>query len=98
MTTPSTSLTNPQIPQFNGKNYDYWAIIMKALFYAQYLWEFVENGYQEPVDTITYNALTQAEKDLLKENKEKDSKALFFIFQGVNERIFPRIKAATKSK
>lgn len=98
MAAPSTSLTNPQIPEFNGKNYDYWAITMKALFCAQDLWEFVENGYQEPVDATTYNALTQAEKDLLKENKKKDSKALFLIFQGVNESIFPRIQAATKSK
>ncbi|XP_057826189.1 uncharacterized protein LOC131037941 [Cryptomeria japonica] len=98
MAAPSTSLTNPQIPQFNGKNYDYWAITMKALFCAQDLWEFVENGYQEPVDATTYNALTQAEKDLLKENKKKDSKALFLIFQGVNESIFPRIQVATKSK
>ncbi|XP_057855102.1 uncharacterized protein LOC131064830 [Cryptomeria japonica] len=98
MAAPSTSLRNPQIPQFNGKNYDYWAITMKALFCAQDLWEFVENGYQEPVDAIAYNALTQVEKDLLKENKKKDSKALFLIFQVVNESIFPRIQAATKSK
>ncbi|XP_059073703.1 uncharacterized protein LOC131874377 [Cryptomeria japonica] len=71
---------------------------MKALFCAQDLWEFVENGYQEPIDATTYNTLTQVEKDLLKENKKKDSKALFLIFQGVNESIFPRIQVATKSK
>lgn len=31
----TTSLTNPQIPQFNGKNYEYWSITMKALFCSQ---------------------------------------------------------------
>ena len=42
--------------------------------------------------------MSQAEKDLLKDNKKKDSKALFFILQGVHENIFPRIAAATRSK
>jgi hypothetical protein len=39
----------------------------------------VENGFPEPADQQAYQALSQAEKDLLKENKKKDSKALFFI-------------------
>jgi hypothetical protein len=88
----------PKITQFNGKNYDYWEITMKALFCSQDIWDLVENGYPKPADATTYNALSQAEKDLLKDNKKKDSKALFYIFQGVHERIFPRIAAATKSK
>lgn len=71
---------------------------MKALFSAQDLWELVENGYPEPIDTAAYNALSQADKDLLKENRKKDSKVLFFIFQGVHESIFPRIQGASKSK
>eukprot|EP00253_Pinus_taeda_P019205 PITA_19205 len=97
METASTSFTNPQIPQFNGKNYDYWAITMKALFSSQDIWDLVENGFQEPTDEATYNALSQQEKDVLRGNKKKDSKALFYIFQAVHESIFPRVAAATKS-
>ena len=94
----STSLTNPQIPQFNGKNYEYWSITMKALFSSQDIWDLVENGFAEPADAVAYNALTQAEKDLLKDTRKKDSKALFYLFQAIHESIFPRILVATKSK
>lgn len=45
METSSTSLNNPQIPHFNGKNYDYWSITMKALFLSQDIWDLVENGF-----------------------------------------------------
>ena len=63
MATSSTSLTNPQIPQFNGKNYDYWAITMKALFSSQDIWDLVENGFQELAYVAAYNALTQLARD-----------------------------------
>ena len=36
----------------------------------------VENGFPEPADKQAYHALSQAEKDLLKENKKKDSKVV----------------------
>eukprot|EP00253_Pinus_taeda_P035154 PITA_35154 len=98
MATSSTSLTNPQIPQFNDKNYDYWAITMKALFSSQDIWDLVENGFQEPVDASAYNALSQQEKYLLRDNRKKDSKAMFYIFQAFHESIFQRVAAATKSK
>ena len=42
---------------------------MKTLFKSQDLWDLVENGYSEPDD----------DEARLKENKKKDSKALFFI-------------------
>lgn len=42
---PRTSLSNLQISQFNGKNYKYWFITMKALFYSQDIWDLVENGF-----------------------------------------------------
>ena len=98
MATSSTSLNNPQIPEFNGKNYDYWAITMKALFSSQDIWDLVENGFQEPTDAAAYNALSQAERDLLRDNRKKDSKSLFYIFQEVHESIFPRVAAVMKSK
>ena len=77
----SMGIFNTQLPQFNGKNYDYWEITMKALLASQDLWEFVEDGFEELADENEFNNLTQAEKDLLKSNKKKDSKALFFCIK-----------------
>lgn len=71
---------------------------MKALFSSQDIWELVENGFQEPADVAAYNALTQAERDLLRDNRKKDSKCLFYIFRAVHESIFPRIATTTKTK
>lgn len=98
METSRKSLTNPQIPQFNGNNYDYWAITVKAMFSSQEIWYLVENGFLEPTNAATYNALSQAEMDLLRDNRKKNSKALFYIFQVVHESIFLRIPATTNSK
>ena len=95
MAATGTSLENPQLPQFNEKNYDYWDITMRALFSSQDIWELVEQGFQEPADATVLGALTAAERDLLRDNR-KDSKALFYIFQEIHESIFPRFAAATK--
>ena len=84
----STSIGNTQLPQFNGKNYDYWEITMRALFSSQDLWELVEDGLEELADEQAYNALTQIKKDLLKSNRNKDSKALFYLYQAVHESVF----------
>ena len=69
-------MRNTQLPQLNGKNYDYWEITMRALFSSQDMWELVEDGLEEPTDEQAYNALTHAEKYLLKSNRKKDSKSL----------------------
>ena len=79
MVATATSLTNLELPYFNGKNYDYWAITMKAVFSSQDSWELVEHGFQEPVDAAAYYSLIQPQRYFLRENK-KDSKALFYIF------------------
>ena len=60
---------------------------MKTLFRSQELWDLVENGYADPDDETR-----------LRENKKKDSKALFFIQQAVHESIFSKIAAATTAK
>eukprot|EP00253_Pinus_taeda_P026344 PITA_26344 len=97
-TSTSMGLFNPQFPQFNGTNYDYWAITMKALFACQDLWELVEDGFDEPTNENEFNRLTQAEKDLLKSNRKKDSKALVFLYQALYKSVFPRIAGAKTSK
>lgn len=71
---------------------------MKALFSSQDIWDLVENDFQELVDAIAYNAFSQAERDLLRDNKKKDEKVIFYIFQVVHESIFSSVATATKSK
>lgn len=98
MEATGTSLTNPQLPQFNEKNHEYREIMMRALFSSQDIWELVENGYREPIDATTLATLTVVERNVLKENRKNDSKALFYLFQSVYESIFPSIPATAKSK
>ena len=74
----STSISL-QTPIFTGKNYEYRSLTMKALFRRQDVSEIVKHGYAEPADMTTYNNLTQAEKDVLGEQRKKDGKALFYI-------------------
>ncbi|KAI5345401.1 hypothetical protein L3X38_013278 [Prunus dulcis] len=91
----NNNLLQPQLPKFTGKNYSQWSIQMKVLYAAQDLWEVVENGFVEPNDQAV---LTQQQLTELKETRKKDKKALFFIFQVVDEAIFERISSCTTSK
>ncbi|XP_052184346.1 uncharacterized protein LOC127796307 [Diospyros lotus] len=61
---------------------------MKTLFISQDLWDFVESGYHDK----------DKDEGRLKENKKKDSKALFFIQQAVHETVFSKIAAATTAR
>eukprot|EP00253_Pinus_taeda_P012253 PITA_12253 len=97
-TTTGMGMFNSQFPQFNGKNYDYWAITMRAMFSYQDLWELVEDGFEEPADENEVDRLTQAEKDLLKSNRKNDSKARVFLYQAVDQSVFRRIAASKTSK
>eukprot|EP00253_Pinus_taeda_P016931 PITA_16931 len=97
-TSTGMGMFNTQLPQFNGKNYDYWAITIRAWFASQDLWEIVEDGFDEPADETEFNRLTQAEKDLLKSNRKRDSKARVLLYQAVDQSMFPRIAGAKTSK
>ncbi|KAL6351339.1 hypothetical protein AAG906_035131 [Vitis piasezkii] len=67
------SVSQPAIPIFKGECYEFWSIKMKTLFKSQDLWDLVENGYPYP-----------DKEARLKENTKKNSKALFFIQQCVD--------------
>lgn len=86
-TSTSMGIFNTQLPQFNWKNYNYWAITMRALFASQDLWELVEDGFEELANENEFNRLTQTEKDLLKSNRKKDSKTIIFLFDRPREGI-----------
>lgn len=61
---------------------------MKTLFKSQELWDLVENGFPDP---------DEGHAQHLRENRKKDSKALFLIPQSLHDDIFPRISAAETS-
>ena len=83
------------VPIFTGENYDFWSVKMKTFFRSQDLWDIIEDGFTIPEDTST---LTAAQKKELKENKQKDSRALFALQQAADDTIFPRIIGATSAK
>ena len=87
-----------QTPIFTRKNYEYRSLTMKALFRRQDVSEIVQHGYAEPADMTAYNNLTQAEKDVLREQRKKDGKALFYIHQAMHESILPRVATKTNAK
>jgi hypothetical protein len=53
----------------------------------------VELAYQ-----ATYNALTQAENDALKDQRKKDGKTMFYIHQAMHEIILPRFSSTKQAK
>ncbi|GJS29783.1 retrovirus-related pol polyprotein from transposon TNT 1-94 [Tanacetum coccineum] len=84
MTTSNSSVnvSQPQIPVFKGDSYEFWSIKMKTLFRSQNLWDLVDKGCA----------------DSTSENQKRDTKALFFIQQAVDETILSRIVAANSAK
>ncbi|XP_077230180.1 uncharacterized protein LOC143863401 [Tasmannia lanceolata] len=91
----ASNMLQPQLLRFNGKNYNQWSIQMKVLYGSQDLWDIVETGVEEPEDQA---ALTPQQLNELKDNRKKDNKALFFIYQAVDEVIFERISSVTAAK
>ena len=71
---------------------------MKDLFIGQDVWEILQNGNVEPADQIAYNSLTQAEKYVLREQRKKYGKALFYIHQAMHESILPRVATTITAK
>ena len=47
---------------------------------------------------MAYNNLSQAEKDILREQRKKDGKALFYIHQAMHESILPRVSTSITTK
>lgn len=84
---------NTHLPVFDGKNWSRWSIQMRVLFGAQDVLEFVNDG----VPDLAENA-TEAQRNLHREKKKKDQKALFYIHQCVDAKIFEKIAESTTAK
>lgn len=83
----------PNLPIFDGKNWDHWCAKMRVIFNFQECNEVVDGGY-EPLGENP----TDAQRETHKETKKRDQKALFFIHQCVNAVVFEKISDATTSK
>ena len=84
-----------QVPTLNNNNYDNWSIKMKALLGAHDVWDVIEKGYNEPQNEAS---LSQSEKDSLKDSRKKDKKALFLIYQALDDDNFEKISDTTSAK
>jgi len=89
------SMSQPLILIFSGKSYEYWSIKMKALLGAHDVWDIVEKGYNEPQDDST---LSQTQKDGLKDSRKRDKKALYLIYQALDDDGFEKISSPITAK
>ncbi|XP_061363230.1 uncharacterized protein LOC133306870 [Gastrolobium bilobum] len=91
-------MMQPQIPKLSKSNYGNWSIQMKMLLSSQDIWDLVEDGYIEPANAAAEAVLSDAQRNMLKDSRKKDKKALFLIFEGVDESTFEKISDAKSSK
>ncbi|XP_060960397.1 uncharacterized protein LOC133031099 [Cannabis sativa] len=84
-----------QVPMLTKSNYDNWNIKMKTLLGAQDVWDIVEKGHK---DSKTMLLFPQAQRDTLRDSRKRDKKALYLIYQAVNEDAFEKISNATTDK
>ena len=71
---------------------------MRSLLSSQDLWDLVENGYEVPSSPQDESRLSEAQKNTLKDSRKRDHKALFLIYQGIDDATFEKISSATSSK
>ena len=95
--TSTNNLVNPQVFKLSKDKYESWLIQMKSLFGSQELWELIVDGFigLTPVIEVAY---TTNEKNALKEQRKRDNKARFLLYQGLNESTFERVAEVKKSK
>ena len=65
---------------------------MKAFLGSQDELEVIEKGYKEPQDE---SILSTNQKDILKDMRKKENKALIIIYQAMDEGTFKKISCAT---
>ncbi|XP_059451012.1 uncharacterized protein LOC132181799 [Corylus avellana] len=93
----ASNMVQIQVPQLKKENYEKWCFQFKALFGSQDLCEFVSTGFAEPTpeQEATYTA---DQKVTLKDQRKKDKKALYLLYQGFNDSTFEKAAEAAMSK
>ncbi|KAE8656127.1 hypothetical protein F3Y22_tig00117010pilonHSYRG00118 [Hibiscus syriacus] len=87
-----------QVPTLNNNNYDNWSIKMKALLGSQDVWDIIEKGYNEHTNDDAFATLTPDQKTTLKDSRKRDKKALYLIYQALDDDGFEKISSASSSK
>jgi len=70
---------------------------MRALFGFQDLWEVITDEFTEPTKEEEAEYTTY-EKKVLKDQRKKDKKALFLLYQGLDEPTFKKVAEVMTSK
>ncbi|XP_048423891.1 uncharacterized protein LOC125469879 [Pyrus x bretschneideri] len=95
-------------PQFNGANYDFWAVKMETILIAHDLWDVVELGVQ--VQQISEEEEGSGEEGseaeqipvepptISREDRIKNAKALSLIQGAITDELFPRIRNEKTAK
>ncbi|KAJ0090368.1 hypothetical protein Patl1_14144 [Pistacia atlantica] len=86
----ASNLVQLQVPCLKKDNFGRWCTQFKALFGSQDLWDIVNLGFIDPTPKERRNAL--------KDQRKKDKKALFLLYQGLDDDTFEKISEATSSK
>ncbi|KAE8674311.1 Detected protein of unknown function [Hibiscus syriacus] len=81
-----------------NNNYDNWSIKMKALLGSQDVWDIIEKCYNEPADYVVFVTLTSYQKTTMKDSRKRDKKALYLIYQALDDDGFEKISSESSSK
>ncbi|KAM1216648.1 hypothetical protein ACFX2J_012906 [Malus domestica] len=93
----ASNLVQLQVPTLKKENYERWCIQFKALFGSQELWEVVSSGYVVPT-TEQEATYTADQRNTLRDLRKKDQKALYLLYQGLEDSTFEKVAEATTSK
>ena len=92
-------------PQFNGINYDFWAVKMETILIAFDLWDVVEMTHTNPEsesesagEKSGASKATEEKLAAMKEIRIKNAKALSLIQGAISDELFPRIRNEKTSK
>ncbi|KAM1111108.1 hypothetical protein ACFX13_010490 [Malus domestica] len=95
-------------PQFDGANYDFWAVKMETILIAHDLWDVVEIGVQpQPIleeEEDSGDEGSEAEQvpveapTISREDRIKNAKALSLIQGAITDELFPRIRNEKTAK
>ncbi|XP_028961323.1 uncharacterized protein [Malus domestica] len=104
----SSSGGDLRTPQFNGSNYDFWALKMETILIAYDLWDVVELGVRPQQipeeeegsgDEESEAEQTPVEAPTIsREDKIKNAKALSLIQGAIADELFPRIRNEKTAK
>ena len=84
-----------QVPMLTKKNYDNWSLRTMALLGAHDVWKIVEKGYTEQENE---GSLFQTQRDSLRNSRTRDKKALYLIYQALDDDTFEKVSGSKSTK